>query len=251
MVTDYTTLFSWGMHLLKLKTYAHTIASCTYGSNRLMWCRHSNCGSSSTSHHSSSPSQSCSCLQYSIQYSQLLHSLWPGVGLPALVLGHCRAGFVSLQPLYYYPNHPSLQNLKQKTMRAINKAPLTRLHLCKLDAWQKHKACMQSHGTELHVLTMPTCLLGTLIQPFLAIHSPICNIPVLGQVVPISGQQFWKARQARSHQQLPAETRQPLPLRVQQVLNPAALHVFGGVGFCVTGGAEERGGEWKTSTVFT
>ena len=113
--------------------YAHIIASCTYGSSRLMWCHHSNCGSSSTSHHSSSPSQSCSCLQYSIQYGQLLHSLWPGVWLPALVLGHCwlgRAGFVPLQPLYY-PNLPSLQNLKQE-MIAIN---MLMLEWCTQTSW--------------------------------------------------------------------------------------------------------------------
>ena len=52
---------------------------CTYGSSQRTQCHHSSCGSSNTSHHSSSLSQSYSCLQCSTHYSQLLHSPWPGV----------------------------------------------------------------------------------------------------------------------------------------------------------------------------
>ena len=84
---------------------------CTYGSSQRTQCHHSSCGSSNTSHHSSSLSQSYSCLQCSTHYSQLLHSPWPGVWESVLAwLGW--AGFVPLQ-LHYYPNFPSLPTLKE------------------------------------------------------------------------------------------------------------------------------------------
>ena len=121
-------VFSNGMstfHILncvRITNYAtnyYRVGQCAYGSSQRTQCHHSSCGSSSTSHHSSSLSQSYSCLQYSIQYSQLLHSLWAGVWESVLAwLGG--AGVVPLQ-LHYYPSLPTLKDSKKQKYKRLER----------------------------------------------------------------------------------------------------------------------------------